>query len=121
VLLHYNLFSGRSGAVWLALQEKSTMASPATGIEGGTIVSVNGFARNQIIDGFGTSLMGMEGQQQWWQELYFDDLRASILRVDLTPRFAEPFSSFASPGCGSSPRTAKACGRRAAWPRATMP
>jgi O-glycosyl hydrolase len=71
------------------------MASPTTGVEGGTIVSVNSFARNQIIDGFGTSLMGVEGQQQWWQQLYFDDLRASILRVDLTPRFAEPFSSFA--------------------------
>ncbi len=46
----------------------------------------------QTIDGFGTCLAGTEGQQSWFQQMYFDDLRASILRVDITPHFASPYS-----------------------------
>lgn len=36
--------------------------------------------------------MGQDAEQDWFQELYFDDLRASILRIDLTPHFASPYS-----------------------------
>lgn len=50
--------------------------------------------RHQRIDGFGTCLAGTEGEQAWWQQLYFDDLRASILRMDLTPVFHPPYSDF---------------------------
>ena len=50
--------------------------------------------RQQTIDGFGTCLSGTEGQQAWWQSLYFDDLRCTLLRVDLTPQFVSSYSDF---------------------------
>lgn len=50
--------------------------------------------RQQVMDGFGTCLSGTEGEQAWWQQLYFDDLRASMLRLDLTPVFKSPYSDF---------------------------
>ena len=50
--------------------------------------------RQQTIDGFGACLSGSEGQQGWWQSLYFDDLRCSLLRVDLTPQFVSPYADF---------------------------
>ncbi len=48
--------------------------------------------RQQVIDGFGTCLAGAEAEQAWWQALYYDDLQASILRLDLTPPFKGPYS-----------------------------
>ena len=39
--------------------------------------------RRQLIDGFGTCLAGDEATNSWWQELYFDDLGASMVRMDL--------------------------------------
>jgi hypothetical protein len=65
--------------------------------------SVSG--RGQTIDGFGTCLSGSEGQQAWWQALYFDDLQCSILRMDLTPTFKSPYSDFVynSPWYGTNP------------------
>ncbi len=48
--------------------------------------------RQQVVDGFGTCLAGTEGQQPWWQALYFDALRCSLLRVDLTPQFVSPYA-----------------------------
>jgi O-glycosyl hydrolase len=64
--------------------------------------------RRQVIDGFGTCITGNLPQQTWWQQLYFDDLRASILRVDLTPHFRAPWSNhnYYSPwflGSGNQP------------------
>ncbi len=50
--------------------------------------------RHQTIDGFGTCLSGNEGQQNWWRSLFFDDLQASMLRMDLTPVFKSPYSDF---------------------------
>ncbi len=50
--------------------------------------------RQQVIDGFGTCLSGTEGQQPWWQTLYFDDLRCTLLRADLTPQFVSPYSDY---------------------------
>src|SRR5579864_8911983 len=50
--------------------------------------------RRQVMDGFGTCLSGNEGQQSWWQQLYFDDLRASMLRIDMTPSFRAPYSDY---------------------------
>lgn len=50
--------------------------------------------RHQTIDGFGTCLSGTEGLQSWWQDLYFNDLRATILRIDLTPVFQSPYSDY---------------------------
>jgi O-glycosyl hydrolase len=46
----------------------------------------------QIIDGFGTCLNWKDASSEWYRSLFLDDLRCSILRVDLTPRFARPFS-----------------------------
>jgi len=50
--------------------------------------------RHQVIDGFGAFQGGEAVNQQWWQDLYYDDLGASIFRVDLTPRFVSPYSDF---------------------------
>src|SRR5689334_12517375 len=50
--------------------------------------------RAQVIDGFGTCLSGTEAQSDWWRSLYFDDLRASIVRFDIVPRFTAPYSDF---------------------------
>jgi O-glycosyl hydrolase len=70
-------------------------------------VTVDGSAagRRQTIDGFGTCLSGTEAQSAWWQELFYDDLGASILRVDITPRFRSPYSDhvYNSPWFGNSP------------------
>ncbi len=48
--------------------------------------------RQQVIDGFGTCLSGTEGRDAWFQQLYFDELAASLLRFDLTPSFKSPYS-----------------------------
>ncbi|MDX2109795.1 MAG: DUF1573 domain-containing protein [Verrucomicrobiota bacterium] len=48
--------------------------------------------RQQVIDGFGTCLSSTEAQQAWWQQLYFDDVGCSILRMDLVPRYKAPYS-----------------------------
>lgn len=55
-------------------------------------INTSAGARGQIIDGFGTCLAGTEAEQAWWQNLYFDDLGASILRMDLTPPFKAPIT-----------------------------
>ena len=55
--------------------------------------------RRQIIDGFGAHQSGAVISQSWWQELFFDDLGASIFRIDLTPSYVSPYSdlSYYSP------------------------
>jgi hypothetical protein len=50
--------------------------------------------RRQQMDGFGTCFSGTEGEQGWWQNLYFNDLQASMLRMDLTPVFKSPYSDY---------------------------
>jgi O-glycosyl hydrolase len=47
---------------------------------------------HQVIDGFGTCLYGSDADSEWFQSLFLDDLRCSILRIDLTPHFTAPFS-----------------------------
>lgn len=47
------------------------------------------------IDGFGTTAPAHGAGEKWLLELYYGDLSASILRVDLTPRFRSPVSDFA--------------------------
>ena len=56
--------------------------------------------QRQVIDGFGTCLYGTEPAQTWWQSLYYGDLRASMLRMDLTPVFNSSYSDneYNSPG-----------------------
>ena len=51
-------------------------------------------ARQQEIDGFGTCISSTEGQQAWWQNLFLDDLGASILRLDLVPGFKTPWNAY---------------------------
>jgi O-glycosyl hydrolase len=48
--------------------------------------------QRQVIDGFGTCLSGSEAVQTWWQNLYYGDLQASMLRMPLTPVFNSPYS-----------------------------
>src|SRR5690606_34307171 len=56
-------------------------------------------ARHQVIDGFGAHQSGALINQTWWQNLFFDDLGASIFRVDMTPAYVSPYSdlSYYSP------------------------
>ncbi len=65
-------------------------------------VAIDSTTRYQTIDGFGTCLSGTEAQQSWWQQLYFDDLQASMVRMDLTPAFTATYSaeSYCSPWFG---------------------
>ncbi|MGA2245538.1 MAG: hypothetical protein ABSH48_11100 [Verrucomicrobiota bacterium] len=66
--------------------------------------------QQQVIDGFGTCLSGMEASQTtWWTNLYYGDLQASLLRMDLTPNFKSPYSdnnynspSYGNPGPGGN-------------------
>ena len=60
--------------------------------------------QQQVIDGFGTCLSRMEASQTtWWTNLYYGDLQASLLRMDLTPNFKSPYSdnSYNSPSYGN--------------------
>lgn len=51
--------------------------------------------REQRIDGFGTcTYTGGDAEQPWFHELYYDELRASIVRADLTPQFKSPYSDW---------------------------
>ena len=67
-------------------------------------VQVDVTQRAQAIDGFGTCLSSSEPMQTWWQSLYFDDLAASMVRVDITPTFKSPYSdmSYCSPWFGQA-------------------
>ena len=58
--------------------------------------------QRQLIDGFGTCVSGNEAIQTWWQNLYFGDLQASMLRMDLSPAFNASYSNngYNSPGYG---------------------
>ena len=60
--------------------------------------------QQQVIDGFGTCLSGTEASQTaWWTNLYYSDLQASLLRMDLTPNFKAPYASnnYNSPSYGN--------------------
>jgi O-glycosyl hydrolase len=65
-------------------------------------VGIDTTKRFQSIDGFGTCLSSDEPKQSWWQNLYFQDLQASIVRMDITPSFKSPYSdmSYCSPWFG---------------------
>lgn len=58
--------------------------------------------QRQVIDGFGTCISGSEALQTWWQNMYFGDLQASMLRMDLSPAFNSPYSNndYNSPNYG---------------------
>ncbi|MBL7774430.1 MAG: hypothetical protein JNK89_00420, partial [Saprospiraceae bacterium] len=58
-----------------------------------TNVQINTSSRLQTIDGFGAHQGNNHTNQAWWQQLYYDDLGASIYRVDLTPRLVAPYST----------------------------
>lgn len=68
-------------------------------------IDTSAAGRGQIIDGFGTCLAGIDGQSDWFKKLYFDDLRASMLRFDIVPRFKAPYSDlhYNSPWFGQPP------------------
>jgi uncharacterized protein (TIGR03382 family) len=76
--------------------------SLASGLASAQSVAIDSTTRYQTIDGFGTCLSGTEAQQTWWQQLYFDDLQASMVRMDLTPAFTSTYSaeSYCSPWFG---------------------
>ncbi len=68
-------------------------------------VTIDTTQRHQTIDGFGTCLSGTAGQQSWFQQLYYNDLQASMLRIAITPSFKSPYSDYFynSPWYGNTP------------------
>ncbi len=59
-----------------------------------TSLTVDLHSKAQIIDGFGAHQGNADVNQSWWQDLYYEDLEASIYRVDLTPVLESPYSDF---------------------------
>ncbi len=49
--------------------------------------------QRQTIDGFGTCTYGEGAAEEWFQKLFLESLRCSMLRIDFTPRFVEPYST----------------------------
>jgi len=91
---------------WFALLLGLVLAVAADNTSGQTVtIDTSPAGRHQVIDGFGTCIAGTEGEQGWWQNLYFNDLQASLLRMDLTPTFKAPYSDFTynSPWFHNSP------------------
>ncbi len=89
---------------WVPVLVALATAGPAWAQQVTVTPDTSAAGRRQTLDGFGTCLSGKEGQQSWWQHLYFDDLKASILRVDITPVFASPWSDlrYVSPWFGQA-------------------
>jgi O-glycosyl hydrolase len=61
--------------------------------------------QRQVIDGFGSCLSGNEASTTtWWTNLYYGDLQASMLRMDLTPAFTSVYSAnnYNSPSYGNA-------------------
>jgi O-glycosyl hydrolase len=87
----------------VALLLALTASLPASIARAQSVV-VDSTKRHQTIDGFGTCLAGSEAKQSWWQSLYFDDLQASMVRIDITPTFKAPYSnlSYCSPWFGQA-------------------
>jgi hypothetical protein len=76
---------------------------PLLPLRGQTItIDTSPGGQRQLIDGFGTCLSGSEALETWWQNLYFNDLQASMIRMDLSPAFAAPYSdnNYNSPSYG---------------------
>jgi O-glycosyl hydrolase len=77
-----------------------------TALKGQTVsIDTSPAGRRQVIDGFGTCLSGSEASQTtWWTNVYYGDLQASMLRMDLTPAFNAPYSdnSYNSPSYGNA-------------------
>ncbi len=55
-------------------------------------ITINPAQKFQVIDGFGAHQGNADVNQGWWQNLFFDDIEASIYRVDLTPQLRSPYS-----------------------------
>lgn len=69
------------------------LAAPVHPVVAQTItIDASPAGQQQEIDGFGTCISGDEGLAEWWQQLFLEDLGASILRIDLVPRFKSPWS-----------------------------
>ncbi len=63
------------------------------------IIDVNLNAEHQVIDGFGAHQSDNSINEDWWLQLYYQDMECSIYRVDLTPVLKSPYSdlSYYSP------------------------
>jgi O-glycosyl hydrolase len=46
----------------------------------------------QEIDAFGTCIGSPYAKEEWFQQLYWDDLRCTGMRMDITPGFISPYS-----------------------------
>lgn len=60
----------------------------------GVRIRVDANKRHQFIDGFGATGSADVAHQPWLGDLFYEDLRSSILRMDLTPPFRAPFSDY---------------------------
>ena len=78
----------------MAQGHRQAIASPLINAPANVVVSIDSNTVYQSIDGFGSNLSGDESLQTLFRDLYFSDLKASILRIVLTPQFVSPYSDF---------------------------
>jgi O-glycosyl hydrolase len=78
---------GIVGLILLTLQVDSKLEAQTITID------TSSAGQRQLIDGFGTCLSGNEALKTWWQSLFFGDLQASMLRMDLSPAFNSLYSN----------------------------
>jgi hypothetical protein len=78
---------------------------PGSGRAETVTIDASPAGRDHPIDGFGVMSRSSDSQTDWWQQLLYDDLGASILRVDLTPALKAPYSDhvYNSPWFGNMP------------------
>ncbi len=93
----------RPGACGRALPAETGEGPPAPA--GPVQIHVDHARRAQTIDGFGTTNHAAASRGSWYADLFYDDLQASILRLDLTPKFRAPYSdhTYNSPWFHGSP------------------
>src|SRR5262245_38232101 len=85
---------GRRAQRIVASAAVALLAALASATAGAQAITIDTLDVQQTVDGFGTCLSGTEAQSDWWRTLYFDDLRASMVRFDIVPRFKAPYSDY---------------------------
>lgn len=75
----------------IAISLLVTLSGALSAQDASVVIDTSAGGRRQMIDGFGTCV-GSLGDQAWYQQLYYDDLGCSMMRMDLTPTFVTPFS-----------------------------
>ncbi len=83
----------RALLAFIVIAAVSSAGLPLAALGQTIVVDGSSAGRRQTIDGFGASPSATESSSAWWQQLFYDDARCTILRVDLTPAFTSVYSA----------------------------